>query len=526
MLNKLLLTALSGAACVLGWAPYNLPWVAVGSYAVLFVVLLQSRTIGHAALFGGVYAVALHAMGSTWVFEAMLHRANAGFFFAILGTGIFVLYLALFTIFGATLFCWILRPPGTPSDAFKTTYLLLAVVVFSVILTLSEFARSLFFNGYTPLSLGYAFVNGDARAFIPLGGVYLASFVGYLWAGLLACGFLHITSGQWLRPVLPYALVASALWCAALGLNHYDWVKPYGAPLTFRLIQGNIKQDDKFKPEKLQEQINQYAEIITAHRADLIVTPETALPVLLNELPSDVLERLKNFSTASGSHIFLGVATLSSLGKGHNSVLQLAPNSAQQAQYDKIRLMPFGEYSPYGFGWFSSRLHIAFKDLMPGVTPPKPFSLQTNQPNWSYLVGTLICHEDMLGNDLKQWLPNAHILLNPSNLSWFDGTIALQQRAQMAQARALEAGRPILRVANTGVSAHIDHLGRIQQYAAEGQQVVVTGSVHAMQDATPFAKYNNNLLVMIFILTLVICTVAVRKFVVSQPHTRNVTKGF
>jgi apolipoprotein N-acyltransferase len=505
MLNKLLLSALSGAACVLGWAPYNLPWVAVCSYAVLFVVLLRSRTIWRAALFGGVYAVALHALGSTWVFEAMLHRANVGFFFAILGTGIFVLYLALFTIIGATLFRCILREPSISKYAFKTRYLSLAVVVFSVVLTLSEFARSLFFNGYTPLSLGYAFVDSDARAFIPVGGVYLASFVCYLWAGLLACGLLHTKSSQWLRQVVPYAAVASALWCLALGLNHYDWVKPYGDPLTFRLIQGNIKQDDKFKPENLQVQINQYADIITANRADLIVTPETALPVLLNELSSDVLERLKNFSNASGSHVFLGVATLSSHGKGHNSVLHFPPNSPQLAQYDKIRLMPFGEYSPYGFGWFSSRLHIAFKDLVPGVNPPKPFSLQKNQSNWLYIVGTLICHEDMVGNDLKQWLPSVHILLNPSNLSWFDGTIALAQRAQMAQARALEAGRPILRVANTGISAHIDHLGLMKQYATEGQKIVITGSVQAMQGSTPFATYNSQLFLLILLLFSIIC---------------------
>jgi apolipoprotein N-acyltransferase len=515
MLNKLLLAALSGAACVLGWAPYNLPWVAVCSYAVLFVILLQSRTIGCAALLGGVYAIALHTLGSTWVFEAMLHRANAGFFFATLGTGIFVLYLALFTIFGAALFRWILRPSSIAKYVVKTRYLLLTVIVFSAIFTLSEFARSLFFNGYTPLSLGYAFVNGDARAFIPLGGVYLASFAGYLWAGLLACGLLCIMNGQRVRQVMPHTLVASALLCAAWGLNHHDWVKPYGVPLTFRLIQGNIKQDDKFRPEKLQEQINQYTDIITANRADLIVTPETALPVFLNELSSDVIERLKNFSTASGSHVFLGVATLSSLGNGHNSVLQLAPNSTKLVQYDKIRLMPFGEYSPYGFGWFSSRLHIAFKDLVPGVTPPKPFSLQMSQPNWVYLVGTLICHEDMLGDDLKQWLPSAHILLNPSNLSWFDGTIALAQRAQVAQARALEAGRPILRVANTGISAHIDHLGRLQQHAAEGQKSIVTGSVQAMQGATPFARYNNKLPLAILIFILIACSIRMFKSVAS-----------
>jgi apolipoprotein N-acyltransferase len=517
MIYKLLLAAISGATCVLGWAPYNLPWLAVGAYALLFAIVFKTRSIAQAALLGGVHAITLHAVGSSWVLEAILHRANAGLFFAILGTGVFLIYLALFTTVGAMLFRWILPMPNTDTSEHiaKPTYLWLAVISFAAVLTLSEFARSLFFNGYTPLSLGYVFVDGNTRAFIPLGGVYLASFVGYLWAGFLASCFLSMATGHWLRHTLSHAFFASALWYAAILLDHYEWVQPYDKPLTFRLIQGNIKQDDKFKPEKIQAQINQYVDTIMAQPAELIVTPETALPVFLHELSGDTLERLKSFSSSTGSHIFLGIATLSSAGKGHNSVLQVAPTAAQLFQYDKIRLMPFGEYSPYGFGWFSSQLHIALKDLVPGATTPEPFKLQTNQPNSTYLIGSLVCHEDMLGDDLRHWLPKSHILLNPSNLAWFDGTIALAQRAQMAQGRALEAGRPLLRVTNTGISAHIDHLGRIRQYAGEGKSIVVTGSVQAMQGSTPYATYNNRLLIIALISISVVCAVTVRKVVVS-----------
>lgn len=498
------LALFAGALAVLGWAPWGQWWVALLACALLFALLADCRSPRCAAAVGLAFGLGLHGAGSSWVFEAMRLRAQAGPALAGLGTFVFVGYLALFTAGAAALFHALVRPQRQPP-------VLASVLAFAAALTLGEYLRSLPFNGYTVLSLGYAFVDTPARVLVPLGGVYLASLAGYATAGLLGAGAGAAWRGQGARVAGGPLLALLALGAGVLLAPQPAWVQPHGTPLSFRLLQGNVRQADKFRPETLQRQVDAYVEGITAERADLVVTPEMALPLFLSELPAGVLGRLRRFADATGSHVFLGIGTLASDGAGHNSVLGVAPASSLLQRYDKVRLMPFGEYTPAGFGWFSRRLVIPMKDLQPGPPNPGAFVVRGAAGGPASLVGTLICHEDLLGSELARWLPQAHVLLNPSNLAWFEGTLALAQRLQVAQARALEAGRPVLRVANTGVSAHIDHLGRVHEFAAEGVTGVVAGRVQGMQGRTPYARWGDALAGVLAGLALALAAWAARR---------------
>lgn len=489
-LGRCVLALLAGALGVFGWAPHGHAWVALLACGVLFALLADCRRLGAAAAIGLAFGLGLHGAGSSWVFEAMRLRAHASLALAGWGTAIFVGYLALFTTIAAALFHALVPPrrwPGAPAGAPGWA----RVLAFAAALTLGEYLRSLPFNGYTALSLGYALVDTPARVLLPVGGVYFASFVGYAVAGLLGCGALMLRDGRGWRALRGPVLAVLALAGLVQALQQPVWVQPHGAPLSFRLVQGNVRQVDKFRPEAVARQIDGYVQTITAARADLVVTPETAFPVFLNQLPAGVLEHLRRFAGVTASHVFLGIGTLASDGAGHNSMLAIGPAPGPLQRYDKIRLMPFGEYTPRGFAWFSDRLVIPMRDLAPGAPNPGPFEVHGAAGGPASRVGTLICHEDLLGSELGHWLPQAHVLLNPSNLAWFEGTAALPQRLQIAQARALEAGRPLLRVANTGVSAHIDHLGRVREFAAEGVTGVVAGEVQGMQGRTPYARWGD-----------------------------------
>ncbi len=493
----------AGLLCVLGWAPGARPWIALLVCAVLFMLLACARTTTRAAGLGALFGLALHTAGSSWVLDAMLQRAQAPLSMAWLGTTVFVAYLAGFTAIGAAGFRWLLGPAASLRP-LRGARGLLAVAAFAAAMTGGEYLRSLPFNGYTALSLGYAFVDTPARVLLPVGGVYLASLVGYTVAGLIGCGALTLWDGRGWRALRWPVLAVLALAGLVLALQQPVWVQPHGAPLSFRLIQGNVRQVDKFRPETVAPQIDGYVQTITAARADLVVTPETAFPVFLNQLPAGVLERLRRFADATGSQVFLGIGTLASNGAGHNSMLAIGPAPQRLQRHDKIRLMPFGEYTPRGFAWFGDRLVIPMRDLTPGAPGPSPFEVRGVAGGPASRVGTLICHEDLLGSELARWLPQAHVLLNPGNLAWFEGTAALPQRLQIAQARALEAGRPLLRVANTGVSAHIDHLGRVREFAAEGVTGVVAGQVQGMQGRTPYARWGDALAAVLIGLSLVL----------------------
>ena len=480
-----------GAVCVLGWAPHGLPWVAVLAHAILFALLVRTRSVVETAWTAALFGLGLHALGSGWVLEPMVALAQMPIHMAWAGMALLLLYLSAFSALSGLLFAWVLPPATLWTHRHLGLHGMLALAVFAASMTLGEYLRSLPFNGYTVLSLGYVLVDTPARGLFPAGGTYLASLWAYAIAGLLGWLALDLGQGRGLQALRWPALSGAVLAGLMLALQSVSWVQPSGSPLSFRLIQGNVRQADKFRPETLEGQVRDYLQVITAERADLIVTPETAFPLFLNQLPVGTLERLKQFSNRSDSHVFLGIGTVSALGHGHNSVIGISPGADLLQHYNKIRLMPFGEYSPRGLSWFSRQLVLPMKGMTPGLPDPRPFLVRSGRGGEPSLLGTLNCHEDMQGSDLRHWLPQAQILLNPTNLAWFEGSRALGQRLQMAQARALEAGRPVLRVANTGVSAHIDHLGRIHESAAEGVAAVVTGEVQGMQGRTPYSRFGD-----------------------------------
>ena len=463
---------LSGGICVLGWAPsgwWPLPLLA---YAILFRLLRATPTARLAGALGLAFGLSLHLAGHGWVLAALHRQSGLAFAPAALATMAFVCYLALFTALPCTL--WRLSV-GNRAER-KEIAEPLAGALFAALMTLAEWSRSLFFNGFTSLSLGYSLADIPLSGYAPIAGVYGLSCLGYGASALLAAGRGGIRFS---------ALAVAATVAGGLALSGIAWVQPAGPALRFRLVQTGVAQSRKFDPRYAVRQMRRLLFLIEQGPADLIVTPETAFTVPLNDLPGDTLTRLLRFSRRSHSHLFLGVATTSANAEGHNSVIQISPDTDTIARYDKVRLMPFGEYAPAGLAWFSAALDIPLKDLSPGSPGQRPLILGSAR------IGTLVCHEDLIGRDLGRWLPEAGLLINPSNLAWFEGSLAIGQRLQIVQMRALEAGRPILRIANTGVTALIDHRGRVLERLPAMREATLSGLVQPMRGPTPYARFGD-----------------------------------
>ena len=473
----------SGALTVLGWAPFEYWPLAVAGFAGLYWLISNGRTALQSAWIGFAFGVGLHAVGQDWIFSSLHSKAGLPSIPASLITIFFVIYLALFSALPCMLWHAIFKHHADNDKilASKLPGEISAVLGFAALLSLGEWARSLLFlNGFTSLSFGYSLIDTWLAGYAPVAGLYGLSAIGFCISGLLAnLSPINRTSKA------PFLVLICVIAGAGLAVNQVPWVQTSGIPLSYRLIQPNIVQNHKFNSAYVNRQVQQLVEIIEQKSASIIVTPETAFAIRLSELPAQFMQSLQQFSKQTGSHVFLGIISLSTNSDGYNSLVQITPDQADIPQYNKVWLMPFGEYSPSGFRWLSDSLNIPFKDMSAGSIDQAPFTVGPQH------IGTLICHEDGSGQELRHWLPGASILLNPSNLAWFDDSFFIDQNLQMVRMRALESGRPILRTTNTGITAHIDHHGNVIRSLAKQEQGVLVGMVQPIHGMTPYSRWGN-----------------------------------
>lgn len=480
-LSLVLIAFLAGCTAVLGWNPFGYWAVSLGAYVVLAELLRRACRPLDGLFIGFAFGFGLHIIGSSWVYEALHREAGQSEPIAAASTIVFSSYLALFTALPSAILTW-----ASASFCIQNVeniknfgaWRLTQAALFAALMTLGEWGRSQFFNGFTSLSLGYALIDTPLRGYAPVFGVYGVSTVGFFMAALAVYAVNMLASRPW-RTVLAI-LAVFGLTTLGVVLSQIDWVHPSGKPLTYRLIQGNVIQAQKFDPAFVPKQIDAYEKAITQAPADLIATPETALPVFLNQIPPGVMQRLEAFSQITNSHVLIGVATMDADARGFNSAIDIAPAGDFIQRIDKVDLMPFGEYTPWGFSWFSKTLNIPLKDLSAGAEGQRPFEVNGQK------IGVMICQEDLLGRAALRWMPSANLLLDITNLAWFDGTLAIGQRIQIARMRALEVGRPILRVANTGVTAAIDAQGNLLQALPIGTRAALSGKVQPVEGSTPF----------------------------------------
>jgi len=256
-----------------------------------------------------------------------------------------------------------------------------------------------------------------------------------------------------------------------------------------------VPQEMKFSASQLQASLALYQQMIAEAPADLIVTPETALPVLPDHLPSGYLDQLAAFTQTTDSQLLIGLPWTTAPGIYLNSVLGMAQGNAQAYRYDKHHLVPFGEFIPPGARWFVDLMTIPLGDFGRGdlVQPAFRVKDQWVLPN--------VCYEDLFGEEIAAQLsaaadrnaPVPSLLLNVSNIAWFGDTIALPQHLQISQMRSLETGRPMLRATNTGMTAVIDERGRISAQLPAYTRGSLAVTVQGTRDMTPYTRLGNTL---------------------------------
>jgi len=347
----------------------------------------------------------------------------------------------------------------------------------------AEWVRGWMFTGFPWLNIGYSQAPDSPLAGLaPILGVYGVSFATVVCAGLVAQA---IALGRRIRLLEP-ALLASLLIVAGL-LKLVSWTEPTGTPVRVSLLQGNVPQSMKWRPEQVQATLQRYAQMIQASQAQLVILPETALPLFLQEVPRDFLAKISADARAKNADVLIGVPELGADRRYFNSVVSFGVSPMQA--YRKSHLVPFGEFIPLRpvLAPIVNALAIPLTDFSRGEISQRPLAIAGQR------VAINICYEDVFGEEIIRQLPEATLLVNVSNVAWFGDSIAPAQHLQIAQMRALETGRTMLRATNTGMTAVIDPRGRVTAVAPTFQQASIDAEVQGMAGATPYVSLGNAL---------------------------------
>jgi apolipoprotein N-acyltransferase len=260
------------------------------------------------------------------------------------------------------------------------------------------------------------------------------------------------------------------------------------------LLQGNIRQELKFRPETYAQILETYGRLAEETGARLIVFPETAIPRFLHRVDPAYLARLEAVARANSGDVLLGVPVQAGRDTYYNSVVSLG-TSPRQA-YHKVHLVPLGEFIPPGFAWIMRSLQIPLSDFSRGSPAQPPLALAGQR------IAVNICYEDAFGDEMAAAARDATLLVNVSNVAWFGDSLAPAQHLQIAQLRAIESGRMHLTATNTGITAAVDRdgsvLARLPQFSQGRLEIMAQGYM----GATPYLRWTDWPAIMACVLVL------------------------
>jgi len=474
-----LLVLLAGALGVTAFAPlgwYPLTYLSLASLFHRWLGDTPREALYHGALYGLGYFGA----GVSWVYVSVHTYGHVAPLPAALVTATLVLYLCLFpALLGYGL-----------NRALPDTPQLPLLIAFAAGWILFEWLRGWLFTGFPWLTLGSSQIDTPLSGYAPVAGVYGVGLAAALTAALLVA-LLRRESR------LPALLALGAIWGGGLLLDRVEWTSVRGAPLKVALVQGNIAQETKWAPGNLKHTLTRYmTRTFDLPPTDLVVWPETAIPAFYDEMQDSIIPQLDAELRNTHTVLLTGIPVLDKTSwRYYNGVVSLGE---EHRFYYKQHLVPFGEYLPLRglIGNSLDALAVPNADFSSGGVS-QPLLEAAGNP-----IGTSICYEVVFAEEIRRALPQAALLVNVSNDGWFGDSLAPHQHLEMARLRAKETGRPMLRATNTGISALIDHTGRIITRSAQFEEAVVTGEVTPRKGATPYVLLGNTPVVMLSVLGL------------------------
>lgn len=496
---RFFLAVASGIALSFSFPNYNLPLLAWFAVALLMLAAIGART-RDAALFGFINGALFYPLSVPWIATVMNQYGNNISWFAAAGI------LALMTLAGALfplVFAILVARVSKKNIA-------MACALAPFLWVALEFGRAnLPIIGFPWNLLGYA-ASGNI-AFVQLTsltGIYGLSLVIAAFNACLAWTFAAPSSKN--RRIT----IGAAIALIVIAIFGPRFVPQAKSDHIAHLVQTNLPQEEMYPSNWMQIHAADMAQLesisIQAARQTpgLIVWPEVPAPFTLQDPQFSAIA--DNIARESGQDFLVGVVDWSGgvrfQGNASNSAVLLDPNGQRQFTYDKIHLVPFGEYVPLRkYLFFAHSLIDSIGDFTPGR---------------EYSVGSLaggrfsvfICYEAIFSSEIRRFAKNgAQLLINISNDGWFGRSSAPSQHVMMARVRAVENHRWLLRCTNTGFTVDVDPYGRIVAHLPRFTRGQLDAPYAFRSDITPYTSFGDWLAWLSFIATITLLAIGLTR---------------
>jgi len=481
---KYLLVIIAGIIFPYAFSPHNFKILIFISLLIYFYILFQSDEQESKKL-SFIYGFFIFLFGVSWIFNSIYNFGGQNLFISLLLTLLFIFLLALIFV-----------PIGIfiNKDYFSHS-IHRRVFIGSSIWVLLEWFRSNLFGGFPWLLLGHSQTGTYLEAIFPLLGTYLVSYI--IVSSALYSALIFLNQGKISKCFFGIIIIIVSV----ITINIFDrtWITHSAQGINFSIIQANIKQEIKFSQNEITEIKKKFLfSTLSRKNRDLVIWPETAIPTLYHHDRQFFIELIQKMGNKTS--LLSGTFRFDKDSKKYFNSLVLL-NKKNEQFYDKRHLVPFGEFTPLPavFGLLAKKLNIPMSNLSEG--DGKTTILSLHKIN----IHPLICYEIAYPYLINTGYDNFGLILNISNDAWFGDSSAPYQHLQIAQVRALETQKYILRSANTGVSALISPKGRILDKVDFGKEGVLDGEVYGTKGRTPYMYFGDYpILMLIFLFTFFI----------------------
>ncbi|MCG9697412.1 apolipoprotein N-acyltransferase [Shewanella sp. Isolate11] len=485
-LLKLVLAYLAGASTALSFAPYSI-WPIYFIALAFALVQSESLTPRQAFKYWLSFGFGCFSTGISWLHVSMADFGGMPLIASLALMALLALYLALYHAISGMLLAKL-----SVSMSRSIKYLLL----FPAIWVVMEWARGWVITGFPWLWAGYTQTSGPLSPLASIIGALGLSYIVVMFAGALALLFIQVE-----RPVIKRAatiIVSSAL--LLLGSHFAQRLSPIdetGKQVRVTLVQGNIAQSMKWQPEELWPIILKYMELSRPHLddTDIFIWPEAAIPATEN-MVQPFLDNANKVANLNDAAIITGIISrpqkqfynsLIVLGN-YNQSHQDAPDyqGNGENEFRKHHLVPVGEFVP-------------LEDLLRPIAPFFNLPMSSfargdyQQPNLNavgHQLAPAICYEIVFPEQLRANVnDDTELLLTVSNDAWFGHSDGPLQHMEIAQMRAIELGRPLVRATNNGVTAVVNPQGKITDKLPQFETAVLHASIPLVKGETLFLKW-------------------------------------
>ena len=471
----------SGILLFLAFPKFDLEFLAWFAFVPLFYAI-EGKGLFHSFLFGFITGFISFLGIIYWIIVAVHTYGNVPLILSGLILLLLVIYLSLFV--GAfTLLIHLIQIRSG-----------LQTILFAPILWVAlEYLRSFLLTGFPWANLGYSqHLNLPFIQMADITGIYGPSFVILLVNASLFEVLLH-----WSKKTFPFREVAITV-LILLGLLIYGYGKmravdqqmPHQASLEVGLVQGNIDQSIKWDESFQKETLKIYERLsfkVAEGKPNLIIWPETATPFFFQD-EKEYQPMVFDISKKTNAFLLFGSPSYK-IEKGkvnhYNSAFMISPSGELVGKYDKIHLVPYGEYVPLGE-------LISLGSLGEGIGNFKSGKRIFNFSLPQGKFGVLICFEIIFPDLCRRFVrEGADFLVTITNDAWFGKTSAPYQHLSIATFRAIENRVFIARAANTGITAFIDPKGKILKQGGIFTQEAMTESIHLSKNKTFYTLYGD-----------------------------------